>query len=348
MRLEDAVGVIEATSGIAPEGSRWPLDDDVRAAIAAGRPIQVTTAGAAVAEALEPYTSAYGHALVSPMRFSGAQLGIIVLGRHQGRPSFSPGDIAAMQQFATMAALVLHNGRLVHRLREAETMKSEFMNIAVHELRGPLTVVEGYADLLLDEPDRLDPAVAEQIATIRRQAAHARGLAGDLLILARLESDDLGVAAQPVSLRGAVDAAVERAQPRARLQGASSIEVRVEEDVTAVGDRQLIERILGNLLANAIAYAYGPIRVTVAASEARATVRVEDAGPGIPGNERETVFARFARGARARGVQGSGLGLYLSRECARRMDGDLVLESAARGPGSRFVLSLPRASRAGV
>ena len=342
MRVEGRRGVVEATSGGAPAGSSWPLDDAVMAAVDAGRPIQVSTAHAGLAENLAAYASPYRHALFGPMRFSGELLGIIVLGRVKGRGTFSREEIAALQQFATLAAVVLHNGRLVHRLREAEAMKSEFMNIAVHEMRGPLTVIEGYTDLLMRERVVADPTIAEQLEVIRRQAARARDLAEDLLILARLESDELGVDRVPFSLRDAVTAAADTVRPRAALRGGRVV-VRADEDVTARGDPALVDRVVSNLLANAIAYseAAPEVGVTVGTNGAMATVTVQDTGPGIPAEERERVFERFARGSHSRGVSGSGLGLYLSRECARRMDGDLVLDANGAGPGSRFVLTLP-------
>ena len=345
MRVEDDEGVVEATSGIAPVGSRWPLTAEIREAIVAGRPIQVGTAGRPVADDLEPYASPYRHALVAPLRFSGELLGVLVMGRYHGREPFSPDDVAGLRQFATLAALVFHNGRLVHRLREAERMKRDFMNIAVHELRGPLTVIEGYTELLLTEDAaRLDEEAAKQLATIRRQAAHARTLAEDLLILARIESHDLGVAHDVMVIGEVVAAAVERALPRARLRS-GSIERRGADAAQAVGDTALVSRVLDNLLANAIAYSVERpvVTLTIAADVGKVQVRVQDNGPGVADDERDRIFARFVRGAGHGSVQGSGLGLYLSRECAQRMGGDLVLEETGAKSGSRFVLTLPAA-----
>jgi signal transduction histidine kinase len=345
MRLVGDAGVVEATSGIAPVGSRWPLGQPIMAAIAAGRAIQVATDPAEISAELEPYASQYSHALIGPMRFSGELLGIIVLGRHRGRPPFSEADVAGLQQFVSLAALVLHNGRLVHRLREAERMKRDFMNIAVHELRGPLTAIDGYAELLEMEGAVDDAEAAGQVATIRRQAAYAKGLAEDLLILARLETDDLGVATDVVRLSEVAAAAVERALPRARLRS-GDIELNASDDTRARGDPALVARVVGNLLTNAVAYAVDAphVCVTVSSESGRAMVRVEDNGPGIPDDEQERIFARFSRGSRATTVQGTGLGLYLSRECARRMGGELELESSNAQAGSRFLLTLPGAS----
>ncbi|MGH7722868.1 MAG: ATP-binding protein [Candidatus Dormibacteria bacterium] len=345
MRLAGDVGVVEATSGVAPVGTRWPLSSAVEAAVRAGRTIEVAASQSESGADPESYAARYGHALVTPLQFAGDLLGILVVGRFRGRTGYSPGDIAGLRQFATLAALVLHNGRLVHRLLEAEKMKREFMNIAVHELRGPLTVIEGYTELLInDAAARQDATVVErQLATIRRQAEHARTLAEDLLTLARIESDDLGVGRDVVGTAALVTAAVERSQPRARLRS-GRVELQAGDDARALGDATLVARILDNLVSNAIIYSVDPpaITITIAADPHTVHIRVQDGGPGVPEAERESIFARFARGTRTGGTQGSGLGLYLSRECARRMGGDLVLEDTSAG-GSRFVLTLPAA-----
>jgi signal transduction histidine kinase len=345
MRLENGTGVVEATSGVAPVGSRWPLGPEVEAAVMAGRPIQVATSEQDIDEDLEPYASAYSHALIAPLQLAGELLGVLVLGRFHGRQEFSPDDIAALRQFATLAAVVLHNGRLVHRLRETEKMKREFMDIAVHELRGPLTVIEGYTELLIrDEAATLDSEAERQLATIRRQAGHARTLAEDLLVLARIESDDLGVAHDTVLVADFVGAAVERAAPRARLRR-GSIDMEGPDDIRALGDPALLARILDNLLSNAIVYSIKRPRIVVTSSADPRCVylRVQDNGPGIIDEERERIFARFSRGTHIGGTKGSGLGLHLSRECARRMGGDLLLEESGAKSGSRFLLSLPAA-----
>ncbi|HSP65208.1 MAG TPA: GAF domain-containing sensor histidine kinase [Candidatus Deferrimicrobium sp.] len=344
MRVEGNEGVVEATSGVAPLGSRWPLAEAIRDAIDAGRPIVVDAALTGVDSQLEPYVSPYSHALVAPLRFSADVLGILVLGRYHGREEFSADDVAGLRQFATLAALVLHSARLVHRLREAERMKRDFMNIAVHELRGPLTVIEGYTELLMrDEGSRLDDETTKQLATIRRQAAHARTLAEDLLILARIESRDLGVARDVMGIGEVVSAATERALPRARLR-AGTIEMSGTDAAQAVGDTALVSRVLDNLLSNAIAYSVRRpvVRLSISVDGDMVQVRVQDNGPGITDEDRDRIFARFARGSGHGAVEGSGLGLYLSRECAQVMGGDLVLEESGAA-GSRFVLTLPAA-----
>jgi signal transduction histidine kinase len=348
MRPDGDEVVIDATSGIAPVGARFPMTDEIRTAVATGNVVQAEMSGtrSVPAEAAQ-YTTQYAHALVAPMRFGGELLGLLVLGRHRDRPPFSSSDIAGLQQFATLAALVLHNSRLIQQLREAETMKRDFMNIAVHELRGPLTVIEGYAEILaIEGSDQHDPDAVRQIATIRHQAEHARLLVEDLLILARLESDELGAAHQEVDVASLLHEIVERGRARAQLRS-GTIRLDTDEDLCAIGDRVLTARIIDNLVTNAIEYSGTTPHVSVSGreDETDVVIRVEDEGMGIPDDERERIFARFTRGSHAGAVTGTGLGLYLSRECARRMGGELILETDPGRTGSAFRLTMPAARR---
>lgn len=309
--------------------------------------------GLATAAAMPEFRAALDnvkHTALVPILEAGSMAGMLVLSRYADDP-FESADIPSLTGFGAVAGLALRNAKLyeqatatTRRLREAESTKRDFINIVVHELRGPLTAIDGYAELLEMGGAVKGAEAAGQLATIRRQAAYAKGLAEDLLILARLESDDLGVASEVVRLSDVAAAAVERALPRARLRG-GDIELNASDDARARGDPELVGRVLGNLLTNAVAYAVDAphVCVSVSSEAGRALVRVEDNGPGIPDDEQERIFARFARGSRALSVQGSGLGLYLSRECAQRMGGDLALESSTAETGSRFLLTLPAA-----
>ena len=280
---------------------------------------------------------------VVPVLQEGAVVGMLVLSRFHDR-SFKPQDVPTLTSFGALAGLALRNAKLYEELRAAEVTKREFMNIAVHEMRGPLTIIEGYTEMLLAETAEGDPDIARQLATIRRQAEHARGLAEDLLILARLESDELGVRADPVPVATVIEEVVERLRPRAELRH-GAVSVADLDDLAIRGDRNLLERIVDNLVGNAIDYSADSPTVTVDASRVNGEVliRVGDEGVGVPDDERESIFGLFTRGSRAGRVRGSGLGLYLSRECARTMGGDIALETAPRTAGSSFVVRLPAA-----
>ena len=291
------------------------------------------------------------HTAVVPILADGEVAGMLVLSRYSDR-AFLPGDIPTLTAFGARAGLALRNAQLyeeataaTQRLREAEATNREFMNITVHELRGPLTGIEGYTEMLIADTDaQAEPEVAQQLTAIRRQAEHARLLAEDLLILARLESDALGVSHTRVALRAVLTDAGERARARAALRS-GTVQLRTDGDLDVLGDRDLVARILDNLLGNAIVYSSTPPDISVVAGHDGddVVVRVQDTGVGVPEEDRERIFARFTRGSRAAGTRGTGLGLYLSRECARRMGGDLVLEEDARPVGSSFLLRLPAA-----
>lgn len=287
---------------------------------------------------------------VVPILQEAEVVGMLVLSRFHDR-SFKPQDVPTLTSFGALAGLALRNAKLyeearnaARRLEAAETTKREFMNIAVHEMRGPLTIIEGYTEMLLAEAAHKDPDVAQQLAIIRRQAEHARGLAEDLLILARLESDDLGVRSDTVPIGPVISDVVERLRPRAELRHGAVVTADLDS-LSIRGDRNLLERILDNLVGNAIDYSGDSPAVTVDASLAAGEVliRVGDAGIGVPDDEHESIFGRFARGTRSGRVRGSGLGLYLSRECARRMGGDLAIDALPRAVGSSFVVRLPAA-----
>jgi len=110
-----------------------------------------------------------------------------------------------------------------------------------------------------------------------------------------------------------------------------------------VGDASLVAGILDNLINNAVIYSDPPVVISLTASLAGGQVelRVSDRGPGVAEADRSRIFDRFARGAGSERVAGTGLGLYVSRECARRMGGDLTLETSGPGAGSTFLLRLP-------
>jgi len=270
-------------------------------------------------------------------------VGLLSLGR-RGDEAFADADLAALQPFATLAALLLRNARLLAEARQAGEAKTTFLNLAAHELRTPLAVIRGYLSLLEDGtypvPDRTR---AEAVETLVRKAQELESLVETLVTAARLEGGTLPSTAAPLDLAEAVREAVERARPRARLEGAR-IDVRTPEgDVVARADRGHVARILDNLLNNALTYSESPARVTVELRpRTPVEVAVRDLGLGIPPDHHDRVFERFHRveGATSR-PGGLGLGLSISRELANLNGGALELERSAPGSGSVFVLRLP-------
>jgi signal transduction histidine kinase len=332
-----------------PPGMRWAhlpesrLADD---AIRLRRPVRGSLPDAPVDAESAAWLQRTGlrHAIRCPLLVEREVVGVLSLARRRDQP-FTDADLAALQPFATLAALLLRNARLLADARQAGEAKTAFLNLAAHELRTPLAVIRGYLSLLEDGtypvPDRTRE---EAVETLVRKAQELESLVETLVIAARLEGGTVPSAVAPIDVAEAVWEAVERARPRARLEGAR-IDVRApERGVLASADRGHVARILDNLLNNALTYSDSPACVTV---ELRprdpVEVAVRDLGQGIPADHHERVFERFHRvdGATSRPGAGLGLGLSISRELAKLSGGALELERSAPGRGSVFVLRLP-------
>ncbi|HEX6549018.1 MAG TPA: PAS domain-containing sensor histidine kinase [Candidatus Dormibacteraeota bacterium] len=229
------------------------------------------------------------------------------------------------------------------RMAQLEKVKGEFLNLASHELRGPLTVISGYLSLFEDgsiDATRLSSVLPVMIGKVRQ----IEGLVEQMLETARLEDGKLALALEKVDLRDVVRSAVDSK----RLQLLPEHRLNVElprHPVTVVGDVARLEIVVGNLLDNAIKYSPsgGSLGVTLTESSTRAFVSVQDEGIGIAPEDMPTLFTRFGRfaGDEHSNISGTGLGLYLSRELVRRHHGEILVESRL-GRGSRFTVSLPK------
>ena len=228
--------------------------------------------------------------------------------------------------------------------RQLEQAKTDFVATVSHELRTPLTAVYGAARTLLRTDIELDPdrrrALLEMIAD---QAQRLSDIADEVLLASRLDAGDLPLAREPLDA-GRVAAETVEAM-RSRLADGTGLGLEVASGVPlAAGDEDRLRQILVNLVDNAIKYSPegAPVAVSVGADDRRVRVSVTDHGRGIPQTEQERVFERFYRvdPQHARAPSGTGLGLYISRELAERMDGSIGLVSD-EGEGSTFFVELP-------
>jgi signal transduction histidine kinase len=353
-RVEGHEMVIEFATGPVPVGSRWPVAPEVLRAVRDGRSVQMTAAEYGLVEAEEEkLVKRYYRFLIAPLQLPDEPRELLALARYKDVP-FSAEEVQSLTQVSALGSLLLRNARLLERARQAERSMSEFLSIAAHELRTPLGVVAGYAELL---ETSLGPPPAQAIGplqAISRKAAEALNLVEELLLAARLEEHALTLNQQPFDLSEVAEAAVNRAQPRARVSESQVVLGGRGPDALVLGDSVWAGRILDNLINNAISYSEAPAEVSVRLSvrPGSATARVSDRGLGIPEEEQSWVFNRFARGRASRAPGGSGggspesgsgtgLGLYIGRSLARLMGGDLVLEASRPGEGSTFALTLP-------
>lgn len=225
------------------------------------------------------------------------------------------------------------SARNVTEERRLEALREEVMSLASHDLRSPLTVVRGYLDIL-DKPIG-DEQRGKAVAAARRATERLEGLLNDLLDATRAERVLAPQVMRPVDL-GELARSVASSLQIGTLQ---TIVVDTAEPVTVLGDRDRLEQAITNLVGNAIKHgpAEGEIRVGVSSRDGHALVTVEDDGPGIPTNQRESLFERGMRGSKD--MPGMGLGLYIVRVVSEAHGGTAYVEATPRG--TQFVISLP-------
>jgi len=230
---------------------------------------------------------------------------------------------------------------------ELETMKDEFVLTASHELRSPLTSVQGFAELLMLERDELAPKQAETVEIILDNTRHLVRLLNDLLDLARSDAGRLTIKRAPTETRPLVEDAARtmRSQTESKQQ---SLRVAIEPDLPPIDvDRDRIRQVLVNLLTNAHEYCPQGAEISLKAERAGAEVQlvVSDDGPGMATDQLEHIFERFTRGdaGLTQHVGGTGLGLAISKSLVELHDGTIEVSSAP-GRGSTFRVRLPEAT----
>jgi PAS domain S-box-containing protein len=231
---------------------------------------------------------------------------------------------------------------------DANHAKSAFLAMMSHELRTPLNAIGGYVQLLeMGVHGPVTSAQLDALGRVTRSQQHLLRLINELLNLARIESGRVDYDLQSIALDDIVQATLPMIEPQLAARGLR-YELNVPLELKAQADREKIEQILLNLLSNASKFTPPGGCVTMEAKVAPdgddfVELRVTDTGVGIPGNRLEAVFEPFVQveSSHAARVDGSGLGLSISREMARGMGGDISAESTL-GVGSTFTIRLRR------
>ncbi|MCB0927654.1 MAG: MtrAB system histidine kinase MtrB [Mycolicibacterium insubricum] len=233
--------------------------------------------------------------------------------------------------------------RQITQLEEFGNLQRRFTSDVSHELRTPLTTVRMAADLIYDRSDELDPALRRSTELMVAELDRFESLLADLLEISRHDAGVAELSVEAVDLRSTVKSALDNVGHLAADAGVA-LEVDLpEHEVIAEVDARRVERILRNLIANAIDHAeHKPVRIRMAADEDTAAVTVRDHGVGLRPGEEKLVFSRFWRSdpSRVRRSGGTGLGLAISIEDARLHQGRLEAWGEP-GNGACFRLTLP-------
>jgi signal transduction histidine kinase len=242
------------------------------------------------------------------------------------------------------------------RLQELDRLKTQFMSVASHELKTPVTAMSGFLQVALRRiKKRLDTghpdpnewaveqkAISDQLVIVQRQTTKLARLIDELLDVSRIQSGRVDFSSDEMDVR---QLAVEVAERMQTTTASHTIAVEPGAPVRIAGDRDHLEQVLNNLIANAVKYTPdgGEITVRVGDEGGQAAISVRDTGIGIPPEELDAVFGLFYRSPdrRARDVGGMGLGLYISKEIVDRHGGRIWAESEL-GKGTTFQVRLPR------
>jgi signal transduction histidine kinase len=259
-------------------------------------------------------------------------------------PFFGEEELTLLRALGSVTGLALDRVRLYQaehetrlQLERANELKSNFIALAAHELRTPMTTIHGFVTTLHHLRDRLDPEQREAVreALVQQTERMAR-LIEQLLDLSRLDADAIDIVPEPVNVRAQVEEIVRSAAPDPH-----AVNLAVPSDATATVDRNVLDRVIGNLITNAFRYGRPPVTVRAERTDRHLRISVEDSGGGVDPRFVPDLFERFSRseGSRA-SATGTGLGLAIARSYARAHGGDLIYEDAAPG-GARFKLVLP-------
>jgi K+-sensing histidine kinase KdpD len=324
-----AVGIEEEVE----QNVRIPLGKGFAGRVAAER-APVTLDDVDHADVLNPLLREKGikSLLGVPLLVHEEAIGVLHVGTLTQR-RFGKDDRELLQLVAERVAVAIERAKLDEELLLLDEFRANFIAIASHELRTPAASVYGAVVTLFERGDTLPLETRNQLMRVAyEQGERLTQLLEQLLDLSRLDSKRIRIAPRPIALRSALEKiAAESVPPR------TPVSLDVSSDLAAVVDPHALDRIISNLLVNAVRHGAPPIVLAAEQRDAHLRISVTDHGRGVSEEMRSRLFERFERGSNARG---SGLGLSIARAYAHAHGGDVVYHHSEAAP--RFELLLPR------
>ena len=293
----------------------------------------------------------YRSILAVPLIFEQRILGALVVHR-QETGAFAPAVVNLLQTFAAQSALAIQNARLFREIEDkgrqleaASRHKSEFLANMSHELRTPLNAITGFSEVLLERMfGEINPKQTEYLQDILSSGRHLLSLINDILDLSKIEAGRMELTLAQFHLPLALENAITLIKERAARHGIA-LDIEVDPALGEfVGDERKIKQVLLNLLSNAVKFTPegGRIGVRAARADGAVEIAVSDTGIGIAPKDQEAIFEEFRQvgSDEARKVEGTGLGLTLTKKFVEMHGGRIWVESDV-GKGSTFRFTLP-------
>jgi signal transduction histidine kinase len=275
-----------------------------------------------------------GSFVVVPLVSDGRCLGFMTCDERGEAFTLDASELDLLTTFGTLIAAFLEKAIEHGELRRLNELKSQFAALASHELRTPAAAIYGAVRTLDAREAELEPEQRKELRRmLTQQAQRLLELVENLLDLSRLEADTIRVAPTRVAI-------AERLSAIVAASGGSDVRLEAPAELEAVVDAQAFDRIVSNLLANALRHGAPPVFVTADREDKELWVTIEDRGPGVAREFVGSLFERFTRGP-TDSSEGAGLGLSIAQSFARAHGGTLTYEPVAPH-GSRFRLVLPQ------
>jgi signal transduction histidine kinase len=279
-----------------------------------------------------------------PLKSKQSSFGVIKFGSY--RRHFDQADVQLAEELGKRASLAIENALLYKKAQDAARARDEFLSIASHELKTPLTSLFLHNQLRernlakgRNEDFKLEN-LQKFLAMDRRQIDRLIRLVDDMLDVSRISSGRLSMNFGIVDFSEMTQEVIQHLLPEFRMREIE-LTYQLQDHISVKGDRVRLEQLIENLLTNALKYGMEkPVKLELLVRDGKVIVKVQDHGLGIPPEHHERIFHRFERAISNNEVSGLGLGLHISREIANAHGGTIQLESEL-GKGATFILEIP-------
>lgn len=234
-----------------------------------------------------------------------------------------------------------------NKLKELDQLKSEFLSLATHQIRAPLTAIKGYSSMLIEGDFGVLPQKAkDSVETIFKSSQNLINIVGDFLNISRIEQGRMVYEKSTFDIANLTKEVAKELEPNVKKAGLT-LTLDIKEGVKAEVNADLgkIKQVIGNLIDNAIKYTVkGGINISISTDTEKVFIKIKDTGIGIDKEEIGKLFTKFTRAkdANKTNVIGTGLGLYIAKKMTEAHHGDIKIESEGLGHGTTFIIELPR------